>query len=80
MTEKSGVINGVGEGGEEAATLNATPQSVDVVDEWKRVAQINMKAIQQVCTCIWFVFVLVHVVCEFKFAVGETKKLWLGTD
>ena len=46
MSDKAGVINGGGGGG--VASVNPPPQSVDIVDGWKRVAQINMKAIEQV--------------------------------
>ena len=57
MSDKAGVINGVDGGEEEGTSFNATPQSVDIVDGWKRVAQINMKAIQQVC--MWLVFCVI---------------------
>ena len=59
MSDKAGVINGVDGGGEEGPSLNAKPQSVDIVDGWKRVAQINMKAIQQVC--MWLVFCVIPI-------------------
>ena len=49
MTDKaSSVLNGGGGGGSTAASAVVMSQPADVVDGWKRVAQINMKAREQV--------------------------------
>ena len=46
MTDKAGVLNG---GGVAAAVGGARDsQPADVMDSWKRVAQINMKALELV--------------------------------
>ena len=52
MSDNSHTLNGEGGGGEGVATIDGKPltsKPADVVDGWKRVAQINMKAIEQVC-------------------------------
>ena len=56
MSDNSHTLNGEGGGGEGVAAVDGkllTSKPADVVDGWKRVAQINMKAIEQVCGCVF---------------------------
>ena len=57
MTDKARVLNGGGGGVATVGGAKAT-QPTDVMDNWKRVTQINMKALElQVGVHLWFLLV-----------------------
>ena len=51
MSDRDRALNGE-RGGGGVASVDRPPKPGDVVDGWKRFAQINMKAIEQVCVCV----------------------------